>query len=82
MESGCFLWFPATGPKAIAQTEMQAVPSEHEETIFDYEDDQKGCETFMHGDVQNSAGRGPRQPAPGGPVCAGVSDQKDSRGHF
>lgn len=82
MEPGCFLWYPATGPKAIAQTETQEAPSEHEETIFDYEGDQKGCETSIHGDVQNSAGHGPRQPALGGPVCAGVLDQKDSRGHF
>lgn len=82
MEPGCFLQCPVTGPKAIAQTETQQVPSDHQETIFHCEHDQEGCEVSIHGDVQNSAGHGPRHPAAGDPVGSGVLDQKDSRGPF
>lgn len=70
-----------TGQKAIAQTDTYEVPSEHQETIFHCEDDQKGCEVSIHGDVQNSVGHDPRHPSLGDCVCSGVLDQ-DSRGPF
>lgn len=82
MVPGCFLWCPGAGPKAIAQTATQEVPSEHQETIFHSEDDQKGCDVSIHGDVQNSAEHGPRQAALGDTVYFGVLNQKDSRGPF
>lgn len=52
MVPGCFLWCPEAGPKAIALTETQDVPSEHQGTIFHCEDDQKvvrslSMETFQ-----------------------------------
>ena len=58
-----------------AQTEMQKVPSEHEETLFDCEGDralaqvaQGGCGVSLLRDTEKPTRHGPGQLALGGPA--------------
>ena len=62
-----------------AQTEVEEVPSEHEEELFPSDGDgaqeqaaQGGCGVSFSGDVQDLPGRGPVQPAVGDPASTGV----------
>ena len=66
---------------AMAQTEAQEVPSEHEEELLPSEGDgaleqaaQGGCGVSFSGDIQDQPGRGPLQPAVGDPASAGWLD--------
>jgi len=66
MESGSFQWCRVTGPEATAQTEMQEIPSEHQETLFYCEGDQapirvawRGDGVSIFGDIQKPSGHGP-----------------------
>jgi len=61
-----------------AQTEAEAVPSEHEEEVLPSEGDgaleqvaQGGCGVSFSGDIPDPPGQGPVQPAVGGPASAG-----------
>jgi len=65
----------------LAQTEAQEVPSEHEEELLPSEGDgameqaaQRGFGVSFSGDVQDSPGEGPVQPAVGDPASAGGLD--------
>ena len=64
-----------------AQTEAEEAPSEHEEELLPSEGDgaleqaaQGGCGVSFSGDIQDSPGQGPLQPAVGDPVAAGRLD--------
>ena len=64
-----------------AQTEAQEVPSEYKEELLSSESDGaleqvalRGCGVSSCGDIQNSPGQGPVQPAVGGPSLAGGLD--------
>ena len=64
-----------------AQTEAQEVPSEHEEELLPSEGDgaleqaaQGGCGVSLSGDIQDTPGQGPVQPAVGDPASAGGLD--------
>ena len=61
-----------------AQTAAEEVPSEHEEELLCFEGDgaleqaaQGGCGVSFSGDIQNSPGHGPVQPALGDPALSG-----------
>jgi len=58
-----------------AQTGTQEVPSEHQETLFQWEGGQtltqvaqRGCEVSILGDIQKPPGHGPGKPASGSPA--------------
>jgi len=64
-----------------AQTEAQEVPSEYEEELLPSEGDgaleqaaHGGCGVSFSGDIQDSPGQGPVQPALGDPASAGGLD--------
>jgi len=64
-----------------AQTEVEEVPSEHEEELFHSEGDgalaqaaQGGCGVSFSADIQDPPGRSPVQPAVGDPALAGELD--------
>ena len=64
-----------------AQTEAEEVPSEHEEELLPSEGDralaqaaQRGCGVSLSGDIKDSPGQGPVQPAVGDPALAGGLD--------
>jgi len=72
-----------------AQTEAQEVPAEHEEELFHSEGDgaleqaaQGGGGVSFSGDIQESPGQGPVQPALGDPALAGGLDSLIPRGPF
>ena len=64
-----------------AQTEAQAVPSEHAEEFLPSECDgaleqaaQGDCGVSFSGDIQDPPGQGPLQPTVGDPTLAGALD--------
>ena len=64
-----------------AQTEAQEVPAEHNKELPQSEGDgaleqaaQSGCGISFSGDIQDSPGQGPVQPAVGDPASAGGLD--------
>jgi len=72
-----------------AQTEVEEVPSEHEEELLPSEGDgaleqaaQGGCGVSFSGDIQDLPGQGPVQPALGDPASVGELDQMIPRGPF
>ena len=64
-----------------AQAEAEEIPAEHEEELLHSEGDgalehvaQGGCVVSFSGDIQDSPGRGPVQPAVCDPALAGGLD--------
>jgi len=72
-----FQWCPVQDKGQRAQTEAEEVPSEHEEELPSEGDGaleqaaQGGCGVSFSGDIRDSPGRGPVQPAVGDPASAG-----------
>ena len=69
-----------------AQTEAEEVPAQHEEELLPSEGDgaleqvpQRGCGVSFSGDIPDPPGRGPVQPAVGGPASAGVVGLDDAQ---
>lgn len=70
-----------------AQTKIQEIPSEHQETLFHCEGHwtlaqiaQNSGGVFVLGEIQKPSGHGPEEPALGGHAWAGGLDQLTPRG--